>query len=74
MGPLKRRLQALEQRTIPAPGQLPVALVLCPDAPEDERRRIMDEYRQRTAAGQQVVIAGNEADALSALVDIMCAV
>jgi len=69
--PLRRRLTALERRTIPAPGQLPIALVLRPDAPEAERLQVMDEYRRRTAAGQQVLLAQSHDDAMTALIDAM---
>lgn len=68
MKAMRKRLQNLEQRRSGA-GLLPVALVLRPDGDEDERRRIMREYRQRTATGQKVLLVSQYGDPLAALVD-----
>lgn len=68
---LKHRLRRLERAAEVGDGAalLPIVLVLRPDGDDDERQRIMREYRQRTATGQKVLLISQYGDPLAALVD-----
>ena len=62
------RLTKLEQRHRPAPGELPVVLVV--PSTEPDRAQALADVERRRALGQNVIAIGEQEDPLGALVEV----